>query len=110
MSGTPVPPLSRDARMAALVLAGEARSRRARALGDVKAGRLDPRELLASDDPVIRRTRARAFVESWPGFGRAKAARVLAAARVADGRRLGGLGRRQREALASMMPEFRRGE
>lgn len=104
------PEITDEQRAEALRKAARVRHERAEMLRRVKAGEVDPRGVLMRRDDVARRTRVLRFIESWPGYGRAKAERLMGRLGIAGSRRLGGLGRRQREALAEAMPEFEGGE
>lgn len=101
-----VPELSPEEQMAALEKAARVRHERAEMLRRVKAGEVDPRGVLMRRDAVATRTKAVRFIESWPGYGKAKAERLMDAIGISRSRRLGGLGRRQREALERAMPKF----
>lgn len=80
--------------------AKETRAARARIRADLKAGRLSPAETMARiDDPIVGRIRVSTFIRSLPGFGKAKAEKVIAEMGIMENRRLGGLGPRQRESL-----------
>jgi len=52
-----------------------------------------------SDDPIVARMKVSALLESLPGFGKAKAARVMQELEISESRRVQGLGARQREML-----------
>lgn len=69
----------------------------------VKAGELDPLE--AMELPVMQRCLARAFLESLPGIGEAKAARLMKHFGISPRKRVGGLGRHQREGIIDYLKE-----
>jgi ribosomal protein S13 len=52
-----------------------------------------------SDDPIVARMKVSALLEALPGFGKAKAARVMHELEISESRRVQGLGARQREML-----------
>lgn len=108
--GRTPPALTDDERRENLRRAARARHERAEMLRRVKAGEVDPRGVLMRRDPVAARTRVGAFVRSWPGYGEARAQGLLRRLRISPDRRLGGLGKRQREALAAAMPGPRKAE
>ena len=54
----------------------------------------------------MKNIRVKAFVESWPGIGQAKAAAILKRNYIPSRRRLRGLGKNQREQLIAEMPPF----
>lgn len=51
------------------------------------------------DDSVVGRIKVSTFIRSIPGFGAAKAEKVMADLGIMKNRRLAGLGARQRESL-----------
>ena len=96
--------LTAEQRQAALDKAKETRAARAAIRADLKAGRLSPAEAIARiDDPVIGRIKVSTFIRSLPGFGKAKAEKVMADLGIMENRRLAGLGARQREALLEQL-------
>ena len=67
---------------------------------DLKAGKLTLKEVLdMKDDPVVGRMRVSTLIETMPGYGKAKAEKVMAELHIAESRRLRGLGERQEAAL-----------
>jgi len=52
-----------------------------------------------SDDPIVARMKVSTLLESLPGFGKAKAAKVMDELEISESRRVQGLGARQREML-----------
>jgi hypothetical protein len=52
---------------------------------------------------VVAKTKVSALVQALPGYGASKAAAALAEAQIVDGRRLGGLGVKQRDALVNAL-------
>lgn len=95
------PDLSNEQRMAALAQAAQARSVRAQARADLKAGRLNLVELLAqaADDPRLAGMRVTTVVASLPGFGVVRTAALLQELGISESRRIRGLGPKQRAAL-----------
>lgn len=96
-----VPPLSAEQRASALAVATAARSARAQARADLKSGRLSLAELLerADSDSQLAAMRVTALLAALPGHGKVRAAALLAELRIAESRRVGGLGPHQRAAL-----------
>lgn len=95
-----LPNLSEADRQSALKKAAEARAKRAAVRADIKAGKIGFAEVLKrADDPIIARMKVSALLESLPGFGKAKAARVMDELEISESRRVQGLGARQREML-----------
>ena len=96
----PLPQLSEEARKAALEKAKEARSARAALRAQVKSGERSIAEILATkDDPVIDKIKVVNLIESLPGYGKAKAAKLLEELDISETRRVKGLGERQKAAL-----------
>lgn len=96
--------LTPEQRQAALDKAKETRAARTVVRADLKAGRLSPAEAIARiDDPVVGRIKVSTFIRSLPGFGKAKAEKVMADLGIMENRRLAGLGARQREALLEQL-------
>jgi hypothetical protein len=95
------PRLSAEQRAEALHAATAARSARAKARADLKAGRISLAELLerADTDEQLATMRVTALLEALPGYGKVRAAALLSELRVAESRRIRGLGPHQRAAL-----------
>lgn len=95
-----LPKLTDEERRAALEKAAKARKERAELRDKLKAGEVTLEEVLAkSDDPVIARMKVSMLIESLPGYGKAKAAKLMDELEISESRRIKGLGTRQREAL-----------
>jgi len=95
-----LPPLSDDARKEALKKAAAARSARATLRTQVKDGELSFAEVLAkAGDPVVDKIPVITLIESLPGYGKAKASKLLAELGISDTRRVKGLGEKQKAAL-----------
>lgn len=95
-----LPKLTDEERRAALDKAAKARKERAELRDKLKAGDITVEEVLAkSDDPVIARMKVSMLIESLPGYGKAKAAKLMEDLEISESRRIKGLGTRQREAL-----------
>jgi hypothetical protein len=95
-----LPNLSEADRQAALKKAAEARQKRAELREKIKKGQMSFADVMAkSDDPIVARMKVSALLESLPGFGKAKAAKVMEDLGISESRRVQGLGARQREQL-----------
>jgi DNA uptake protein ComE-like DNA-binding protein len=95
-----LPNLSAADRQAALKKAAEARQKRAALRSEIKAGTMSFKQVMAkSDDPIVARMKVSTLLESLPGFGKAKAAKIMDELQISESRRVQGLGARQREAL-----------
>jgi DNA uptake protein ComE-like DNA-binding protein len=95
-----LPNLSDADRQAALKKAAEARQKRAALRADIKAGKVSFAEVMRrSADPIVARMKVSTLLESLPGFGKAKAAKIMEDLEISGSRRVQGLGARQREAL-----------
>ncbi|MDR1082389.1 MAG: integration host factor, partial [Coriobacteriales bacterium] len=77
-----------------------ARSARAALRAKVKSGELSFAKVLAkAGDPIVDKIKVITLVESLPGYGKAKAAKLLADLDISDTRRVKGLGEKQKAAL-----------
>lgn len=95
-----LPKLSEADRKAALEKAAKARQERAELRRKIKSGEISFAEVMKrADDPVVGRMRVSALLESLPGFGRAKAQKIMEELEISESRRVQGLGARQREGL-----------
>ena len=95
-----LPNLSPEDRAKALAKAAEARQKRAEYRAKIKAGDMSFAEVMKkSDDPIIARMKVSTLLESLPGFGKAKAAKLMQELEISESRRVQGLGARQRAAL-----------
>ena len=94
-----LPQLTDEQRKAALEKAAAARHVRAELREKIKNGDVTHEEVLDSDDPIASRLKVSALIESLPGYGKAKAAKVMNELGISATRRVKGLGARQREQL-----------
>ena len=94
-----LPQLSDEQRKAALEKAAAARHARAELREKIKKGEISLEEVLASENPIATRMKVSALIESLPGYGKAKAAKIMDELGISATRRVKGLGARQREQL-----------
>jgi hypothetical protein len=95
-----LPNLSDADRKAALAKAAEARQKRAELRAQIKKGSVSFAQVMKrSDDPIVARMKVSTLLESLPGFGKAKAAKIMDELEISESRRVQGLGARQREML-----------
>ena len=94
-----LPQLTPEQRKAALEKAAQARHERAELRAKIKSGKVSLAEVLDSDDPIANRMKVSALIESLPGYGKAKAAKIMDELGISATRRVKGLGARQREQL-----------
>lgn len=95
-----IPQLTPEERQAALEKAKAARIKRAQVRDDLRAGKITLKEVLdQKDDEFIGRMKVSTLIETLPGYGKAKAAKVMDELNIATSRRLRGLGERQLAAL-----------
>lgn len=92
-----MPQLTDEERSAALKKAMEVRAERAAALKALKSGETPVSD--AIDMPIMQRVKVSKFIASCPGFGKALTEQVMVEVGIADNRRVGGLGVRQKSAL-----------
>ena len=99
-----LPQLSPEERAANLAKAAEVRQKRAVIKADLKSGKLTAAKVLGmAEDPIVARMKVSALVESLPGYGKAKAAKLLDELGISETRRVQGLGVRQREDLVKAL-------
>ncbi len=95
-----LPQLSDEERRMALKKAAEARSAQAALRAKVKSGELSFKDVLAkAGDPVVDNIKVTTLIESLPGYGKAKTAKVLSELKISDSRRVRGLGEKQKANL-----------
>lgn len=95
-----LPNLSEADRKKALEKAAQARQARAELRQKIKSGSMSFADVMAkSDDPIVACMKVSTLLESLPGFGKAKAAKIMGELEISESRRVQGLGARQRELL-----------
>lgn len=106
---TPLPALSDADRAAALAKAMDVRHARVAAREDYAAGRRGFADLVTAGavdkDVALKGVRVRDLLTWVPGAGPKRAGEWMETVGVAPGRRIGGLGPRQREALVELVAE-----
>ncbi|QUC02099.1 integration host factor, actinobacterial type [Atopobium sp. oral taxon 416] len=98
-----LPQLTDEQRKAALEKAAAARHARAELREKIKKGEVTLQEVLDSDDPIANRLKVSALIESLPGYGKAKAQKIMDELGISSTRRVKGLGARQREQLVETL-------
>ena len=98
-----LPQLTDEQRKAALEKAAQARHERAELREKIKSGKVTLEDVLDSDDPIASRMKVSTLIESLPGYGKAKAAKVMDELGISATRRVKGLGARQREQLVEAL-------
>lgn len=95
-----LPQLSDEQRKEALEKAAKVRKARAELREQLKSGKVTLAEVLSRvDDPTVGRMKVSSLIESLPGYGKAKAAKLMDELDISESRRVKGLGTRQREEL-----------
>ncbi len=95
-----LPPLSDKQRKDALKKAAAARKARAELREKIKTGEVSIEDVVSkTDDPIVARMKVSMLIESLPGYGKAKAAKIMDELNISPSRRIKGLGVRQREDL-----------
>ena len=95
-----LPNLSEADRKKALEKAAKARQARAELRQKIKAGKVSFADVMKmSDVPIVARMKVSTLLESLPGYGKAKAAKIMQELEISESRRVQGLGARQREML-----------
>ncbi|HIZ46759.1 MAG TPA: integration host factor [Candidatus Olsenella pullistercoris] len=98
-----LPQLTDEQRKAALEKAAKARHERAELREKIKSGKVTLESVLDSDDPIASRMKVSTLIESLPGYGKAKAAKIMDELGISASRRVKGLGARQREQLVEAL-------
>ncbi len=98
-----LPQLTDEQRKAALEKAAQARHERAELREKIKSGKVSLESVLESDDPIASRMKVSTLIESLPGYGKAKAAKIMDELGISASRRVKGLGARQREQLLEVL-------
>lgn len=101
---TPLPTLSAEERRRALDKAAEVRHRRSELRKKITAGDITIKEALESSDTLITHMRVSSFLRALPGVGVVKTREAMDEIGIAETRRVGGLGARQRRALIERFP------
>ena len=95
-----IPQLTQEERKAALEKAKAARIKRAEVREDLKSGKMNLQQVLEmKNDPIVGRMKVSTLIETLPGYGKAKADKIMSELHIAESRRLRGLGERQTAAL-----------
>ncbi len=97
-----LPQLTDEQRKQALEKAAAARHARAELREQIKKGEKSLESVLNSDDPIASRMKV-STLESLPGYGKAKAAKIMEELGISATRRVQGLGVRQREQLLEQL-------
>lgn len=91
------PELTKEQRSEALEKATWCRSKRAEVKSHLKAGEMKLSEALGMD--VMKRCKVIDLIASMPGYGKAKAAKLMGRIGISQARRVRGLGSRQIKSL-----------
>ncbi len=97
----PLPTLSPEQRAAALEKAAEIRKARAELKEQLKQGKTTLTKVLdrAESDDVVGKLKVSAVLQAMPGIGKVRATQIMEKLKIAESRRLRGLGEQQRKAL-----------
>lgn len=91
-----LPQMTEEQRAEALKKAAETRKARSEFRAKIKAGKITAKKALAQrDDPIVGKIKVAQFIQSFPGYGKAKAEKIMEEIGIADDRRLKGLGENQ---------------
>jgi transposase len=101
-----LPPLTPEARAAALEKATAARKRRAEVKSRLKRGAVTLTAVLdeAAADETLAKMKVSALLKSLPGVGEVRAKQIMERLRIADNRSIAGLGSNQRADLEREFP------
>jgi transposase len=97
----PLPSLTPEQRAAALEKAAAARKSRAELKDKLKRGDTTLADVLrlADENEVVGKLKVSAVLEALPGIGKVRAGQIMERLRIAESRRLRGLGEHQRRSL-----------
>lgn len=97
--------LTPEQRALALEKAAEARAAKSELLSRIRSGAVTAAELLSPEvrDERILKLQVLTMLRALPGVSPAKARNIMSQATIADNRRVGGLGDRQREKLLAWL-------
>ena len=96
--------MTEEQRQAALEKAKETRRARAEVREQLKTGKLSAKDALGRrEDPIVGKIKVSQFIQSFPGFGKAKAEKLMEEIGIAENRRLSGLGEKQVDALVKAL-------
>ena len=96
----PLPTLTEEQRRDALAKAAVARKRRAEIKAELKSGKRTLKDLLARQgDDTVGKMKVSTVLESLPGVGKVRAAKMMEKLDISASRRIRGLGAKQRESL-----------
>ena len=97
----PLPTLSPEARAAALEKAAVIRKARAELKKQLKSGQTTLMHVLdrVPSDEMVAKLSVSAVLQSMPGVGKVRAMQIMERLKIAESRRLKGLGEQQRKAL-----------
>jgi hypothetical protein len=98
-----VPQMTDEQRKAALESAMRARAERADLKARVKSGEVSVEAVLGMDIAAAEGMRVAELIKSCPGYGDARAKKLMAELGIPENRRVRGLGSRQREALVKAL-------
>lgn len=95
------PKLTEEQRKAALAKAAAARRARADFKAEIRLGNKTLQNVIdeADSDPIVGGTKVLAVLESLPGTGKVKARKAMESLGIAEGRKVAGLGSKQRVKL-----------
>ncbi|MDO5329683.1 MAG: integration host factor, actinobacterial type [Coriobacteriia bacterium] len=96
------PQLTPEQRAEALKKAKIARTKRAELRKEITNGKKISAVLKKANDPIIGRMKVKTLLEAVPGCGSVKTAKIMADLKIADNRRVQGLGVRQVEGLVKI--------
>ena len=99
-----LPQMTEEQRAEALKKAAETRKKRSEFRARIKAGEVTAKEALSQrDDPIVGKIKVAQFIQSFPGWGKAKAEKLMAEVGVPENRRLAGLGDNQAAKLVEAL-------
>lgn len=99
-----LPNMTEEQRKEALAKAAETRKKRSEYREKIKAGQISAKKAMSErSNPVVGKMRVSQFITTFPGYGKAKADKIMTEIGIPEGRRLAGLGAKQAEALVEAL-------
>ena len=99
-----LPQMTDEQRAEALKKAAETRKARSEFRAKIKAGKITAKKALAKrDDPVVGKIKVAQFIQSFPGYGKAKSEKIMEEIGIPENRRLAGLGDNQVAKLLEVL-------
>lgn len=101
-----IPALTAEERREALKKGLQARQKRAEVREQLSAGKITLEEVIETEDEMVKRMRVVDLLKAYKGIGERKAPRIMEELGIAQSRRIGGLGWKQKEKLLVFVAKY----